>query len=70
MSKTAVVIGVGPIEGLGGYLCTQAANEGLHVVIAGRTLQSIESVADAIRSNGVRRLPWWPMPPMSHRLSS
>ena len=52
MTKTAVVIGVGPIEGLGGYLCTQAANEGLHVVIAGRTLQSIETVRDAIRGNG------------------
>ena len=52
MSKTAVVIGVGPIEGLGGYLCTQAADQGLHVVIAGRTLQSIETVRDAIRGNG------------------
>lgn len=52
MTKTAVVIGVGPIEGLGSYLCTQAANEGLHVVIAGRTLQSINMVADAIRNNG------------------
>ena len=52
MIKTAVIIGVGPIEGLGGYLCTHAANKGLHVVIAGRTLRSIKTVRDAIRGNG------------------
>ena len=32
MTKTAVVIGVGPLRGLGATLCRAAAREGLHVV--------------------------------------
>ena len=37
VTKTAVVIGVGPLAGLGGALCQRAASEGLHVFVAGRT---------------------------------
>lgn len=47
-SKTAVIIGVGPIEGLGAQLCIHAARQGLHVVIAGRTESKLRAVADAI----------------------
>lgn len=51
-TRTALIIGVGPTEGVGGYLCSHAANEGLHVVVAGRTLQSIEAVAESVRAKG------------------
>ena len=35
--KTAIVSGVGPIDGLGAQLCVRIAKEGLHVLVAGRT---------------------------------
>jgi len=47
-NKTAVIIGVGPIEGLGAQLCIHAAREGLHVVVAGRTETRLRAVADVI----------------------
>ncbi|MEX2488745.1 MAG: SDR family NAD(P)-dependent oxidoreductase [Pseudomonadales bacterium] len=47
-SKTAVVIGVGPVEGLGAQLCIHAARQGLHVIVAGRTESKLRAVADAI----------------------
>ncbi|HJP50442.1 MAG TPA: SDR family NAD(P)-dependent oxidoreductase [Pseudomonadales bacterium] len=50
--KTAVVIGVGPQEGVGGYLCEYAAKEGLHVIIAGRTQEKLDTVAASIKSSG------------------
>jgi len=50
--KTAVVIGVGPIAGLGGALCKRAASENLHVVVAGRTQAKIEAVAASITDAG------------------
>ena len=34
---TAVIIGVGPDQGLGAQLCKRFAAEGLHVLVAGRT---------------------------------
>ena len=56
MSKpdTAVIIGVGPIDGLGGELCLQAAAAGLHVIVAGRTESKIAGVANAITQAGGR----------------
>ena len=50
--KTAVIIGVGPEEGLGAYLCQRAARENLHVFIGGRTAADIEQVAASIEQNG------------------
>jgi NAD(P)-dependent dehydrogenase (short-subunit alcohol dehydrogenase family) len=52
MGDTAIVIGVGPEKGLGATLCHRFAKSGLHVVVAGRTPEKIESVADEIRSEG------------------
>ena len=52
MTKTAVVIGVGPIEGLGAYLSLHAAREDLHVVVAGRTSANLELVVERIVSDG------------------
>jgi len=50
--KTAVVIGVGPVAGLGGALCQRAAKENLHVIVAGRTQAKIDSVVASINDAG------------------
>ena len=55
--KTAVIIGVGPERGLGAYLCRAAAGEGLHVVVAGRTLAKLEEVAAGIVRAGGQATP-------------
>lgn len=52
MTKTAVIAGVGSLEGVGAYLCRHAAQEGLHVIAAGRTQDSLEAVCEAVRSEG------------------
>ena len=52
MTKTAVIIGVGPCEGLGAYLCVRAAKEGLHVIVSGRTQKNLELVVQRIFAAG------------------
>ena len=52
MMKTSVVIGVGPLRGLGAVLAQTAARAGLHVVIAGRTQAKVDAVAEAIQQGG------------------
>jgi NAD(P)-dependent dehydrogenase (short-subunit alcohol dehydrogenase family) len=49
---TAVVVGVGPVEGLGGALCLRFAAEGLHVFAAGRGPESLARVVAAIEDAG------------------
>ena len=51
-TKTAIILGVGPHEGLGAALAKQAGVKGLHVFVAGRTLAKVASVADAIVASG------------------
>ncbi len=51
---TAVVVGVGPLEGLGAQLCVRFAREGLQVFAIGRTKEKIEQVTVAIRGQGGR----------------
>jgi NAD(P)-dependent dehydrogenase (short-subunit alcohol dehydrogenase family) len=55
--KTAIIIGVGPHDGLGATLAKQMAAQGLHVFVAGRTLAKITSVAEAIRAGGGQATP-------------
>ncbi|WP_424630495.1 SDR family NAD(P)-dependent oxidoreductase [Bradyrhizobium sp. SYSU BS000235] len=55
--KTAIVIGVGPERGLGAQLCQRFANDGLKVVIAGRTQANIEAVAASITRSGGQAVP-------------
>ena len=50
--KTAVVIGVGPLNGLGAQLAVRFARLGLRTLVAGRTAENVESVAQHIRDNG------------------
>ena len=49
--KTAVVLGVGPLDGLGSQLC-QRFGQTHHVLIGGRTAQKIELTAKEIEKNG------------------
>ena len=49
---TALVIGVGSERGVGGALCRRFAQEGLHVVVAGRTEEKVAGVAESLRSAG------------------
>ena len=50
---TAIVIGVGPDQGLGVQLCKRFAAEGLKVLVAGRTKSALDAVvADIIAAGG------------------
>lgn len=50
--RCAVVLGVGPREGLGARLCERMAQLGLQVVVAGRTSAKLEAVVQAITEAG------------------
>ena len=50
--KTAIVIGVGPEEGLGAQLCHRFARDGMHVLIAGRSKDKLDLVAASIEAKG------------------
>ena len=52
MSKSVVVLGVGASNGVGGALARRFASEGLHAILAGRTLEKVEAVADVIKQAG------------------
>jgi NAD(P)-dependent dehydrogenase (short-subunit alcohol dehydrogenase family) len=53
MSKpTAVVVGVGAEQGVGAAVARRFAQEGHHVLVAGRTLTKIEQVVTTIASCG------------------
>ena len=50
---TAVIIGVGPDQGLGAQLCKRFAAEGLNVLVAGRTKAALDAVvADIVAAGG------------------
>jgi NAD(P)-dependent dehydrogenase (short-subunit alcohol dehydrogenase family) len=50
---TAIVIGVGPDQGLGAQLCKRFAAEGLNVLVAGRTRAALDAVvADIVATGG------------------
>jgi len=53
----AIVIGVGPVQGLGGELCKRFAEEGLHVFVAGRTEAKLKAVVAEIEVAGGRATP-------------
>ncbi|NIB43530.1 SDR family NAD(P)-dependent oxidoreductase [Pseudomaricurvus alkylphenolicus] len=52
--KVAVIIGVGPENGMGASLCRRFAAANYHVVVAGRTAAKIETVAETITASGGR----------------
>ena len=54
MPSVAIVIGVGPEDGLGGALCKRFAERGHHVFVAGRTQAKLDAVASVINDAGGR----------------
>jgi NAD(P)-dependent dehydrogenase (short-subunit alcohol dehydrogenase family) len=50
--RTALIIGVGSEDGVGGALCRRFAREGFHVVVAGRTESKVRAVAKALVDAG------------------
>ena len=50
--KTAIVVGVGPREGLGGAAAARLALEGYHVFVMGRTAERMQETVDAIAQDG------------------
>ena len=48
----ALVLGVGPENGLGGALCKRFADEGYHIFISGRSQKKIAAVASRIETRG------------------
>jgi NAD(P)-dependent dehydrogenase (short-subunit alcohol dehydrogenase family) len=57
-TPTAVIIGVGPENGLGATLCRRFANQGLHTLVVGRTLAKVAEVAESIRASGDAATPF------------
>lgn len=52
MTHSAIVMGVGALEGLGAAVARRLAREGLAVTIVGRTLERLNMVAQAIEAAG------------------
>ena len=55
--QTAIVLGVGASQGLGGALCRRFAREGLHVVLGGRTRAKLDELAGTLRAAGGQATP-------------
>ena len=55
--KKALVIGVGPLNGLGGQLCRKIANSNFEVFVAGRTSSSLDNVVNTIVNDGNKAIP-------------
>lgn len=50
--KTAIIIGVGALKGLGAQLCIRFAEKGLHIIVAGRSQDKLQVVVDQITNAG------------------
>lgn len=50
--NSAIVIGVGPLNGLGAQLAVRFAKRGLKTFVAGRTQEKVDLVADHIQKEG------------------
>ena len=55
--KKALVVGVGPLNGLGGQLCKKIAQNNFEVYVAGRTENSINEVVKSINKDGNKAKP-------------
>ena len=52
MFESAIILGAGASDGVGGALARGFANNGLHAILAARTLEKIETLATEIRDAG------------------
>lgn len=56
-NRIALILGVGPLEGLGAALARRFAAEGMQVFIGGRSPDKLQAVADHIASDGGLAIP-------------
>ncbi|MDP7445429.1 MAG: SDR family NAD(P)-dependent oxidoreductase, partial [Candidatus Poseidoniia archaeon] len=54
---SALIMGVGPEQGLGAALCKRFAREGIQIFVCGRTTDKVEHIAALINSNGDQAVP-------------
>ena len=54
---SALIMGVGPEQGLGAALCKRFAREGVQIFVCGRTTDKVEHIAELINSNGGQAVP-------------
>lgn len=52
MSGTVVILGGGPVNGVGGALADKFAREGHHVLFTGRTIEKVQASVDALAAKG------------------
>ncbi len=57
MSRSAIVVGVGPYPGVGAALCRRLAAEGLHVFMGARKEENLANVAAEIAESGGHATP-------------
>ncbi len=53
MSGTVVILGGGPVNGVGGALAEKFGREGQHVIFTGRTIEKVQASADSLAAQGV-----------------
>ena len=51
VAGSAIIMGVGAAQGLGGAIARRFAKGGLPVIITGRTQEKLDAVADAVAQN-------------------
>ena len=54
---SALIMGVGPEQGLRAALCKRFAREGIQIFVCGRTTDKVEHIAELINSNGGQGVP-------------
>ena len=54
---SALIMGVGPEQGLGAALCKRFAREGIQIFVCGRTTDKVEQIAELINSTGGQAVP-------------
>lgn len=57
MATSAMVLGAGARQGLGGALCARFAREGLHVFPVGRTAEKLDRLCDDLSKEGHQATP-------------
>ncbi len=52
MPDSAIIVGAGASDGVGGALARKFAEQGLHAIIAGRTEEKVQTIAEEITASG------------------
>jgi len=52
MPESAIIVGAGASDGVGGALARRFADNGLHAIIAGRTEEKVQKISEEIKAEG------------------